>query len=73
MDAAMPAIPKLSTELEGPVRALARSTYLFRGIFIEVAEGCSVEEILAERAEALQLASAVLDQWWTALGLEAEP
>jgi hypothetical protein len=56
--------------LQAPVRALARAAYLFRGVFIQAAEGVPIEQILEERGAVLDLADRTLDLWGAHLGLE---
>jgi hypothetical protein len=68
----IPTIPKVPTKLEEPVRALARAAYVFRGVFVQAAEGKAISEILSERQAVLALAEEVLDAWYTHLNLAGE-
>ncbi len=36
---------------------------MFRGVFVQMAEGKAISEILLERGEYLELAENVLDEW----------
>jgi hypothetical protein len=65
-------IPTVPSELEAPVRALARAAYLLRGVFVELAKGRPLEEVLEQRGQYLELAERVLDRWVEHLGIEAE-
>jgi hypothetical protein len=48
-------IPRIPKNLEEPVRALARSAFLFRGIIVELGQGKSLEEVAAERGDAMKI------------------
>jgi hypothetical protein len=68
----MSTVPNLPENGRDVVRALARAAFLFRGIFIQAAEGRPVPEILEEREAALELANQVLDLRLPALGIDPE-
>ena len=68
----VPEVPTVPGELVEPLRALAQSAFMFRGVFIQVAEGRAVAQIVDERGDALELASAVLDAWAAALGIDPQ-
>jgi len=63
-------IPVVPLELQAPVRALARAASLFRGFFVQAAEGVPIEQILEERGDVLDLADRTLHLWGAHLGLE---
>ena len=65
-----PDIPELPDELTPAVCALAQAAFMFRGVFVQAAEGKPVEEIFEERAEHLALAEKVVDAWCRHLGVE---
>lgn len=63
-------IPIIPTDLQDSVRALTRAAYLFRGAFVQAAEGTSIEQILQERSAVLDEADRTLDLWGNHLGME---
>jgi hypothetical protein len=63
-------IPTIPGKLQNPIRALARAAYLFRGVFVQVAKGSAIEQILQERGAALDLADRTLDSWGDRLGMK---
>jgi hypothetical protein len=67
-----PIVPKLPLDAKDAVRSLARAAFTFRGVFIELAEGRPVDEVLDERNEVLELANEVVSAWLAALGVDPE-
>ncbi len=65
-------IPDLPPDLLTPVRALARAAYLFRGVLLEAMQGRPLDNVLAEREQALRLADRVLNQWADYVGVGAD-
>jgi hypothetical protein len=65
-------IPSIPKELDSPIRSLANAAYLFRGVFVQAAEGKSIEDIVNEREEVLLLAEKVVDTWCAHLGIDSE-
>jgi hypothetical protein len=63
-------IPELPADLVVPVRTLALTASLFRGVFVEVAGGRPLSEILNGREQSLLDAEHVLDLWLSHLKLE---
>jgi hypothetical protein len=63
-------IPMIPTELQDPLNALAQAAYLFRGVFVQAAEGVPIELILQERGTVLDRADRLLDLWGARLGME---
>ena len=53
-----------------PIQTLVRVGYMFRGVFMQSADGKSLQEIYDERGEYLLLADKVLNAWIEALDLE---
>jgi hypothetical protein len=47
-----------------------RAASLFRGFFVQAAEGIPIDQILEERGAVLDLADRTLDLWSSHLGLE---
>ena len=66
----LPEIPNIPEDLLMPIRSLAHSAYMFRGVFMQSADGKSLQEIYDERGEYLLLADKVLNAWIEALNLE---
>jgi hypothetical protein len=64
--------PEPSEEAGAAVRALARSAFIFRGLFVKCGEGQPIRAILEEHHEVLVLASEVLDRWLGMLGIDPE-
>jgi hypothetical protein len=64
-------IPMIPADLQTPIRALARAAYLFRGVFVQVAQGSAIEQILQERGATLDMADRTLDLWGNHLGMKA--
>lgn len=65
-------ICEIPVKLQSPIRSLARVAHLFRGVFVQAAEGRAISRIISERQEALVLAEKVLDAWWSHLRLDTE-
>lgn len=63
-------IPAIPTDLQDAVRALVHAACLFRGLFVQAAEGVPIEQILEEQGCNLDLADQTLDRWGIHLGLE---
>jgi hypothetical protein len=59
-------------KLKSAICALARAAFMFRGVLIEAAEGSSIEDILAQREEALRVSNRVLNKWCEHLGIDQE-
>jgi len=66
----VPEIPEIPEILLLPIRSLAQSAYMFRGVFIQSADGKPLQEIYDERGEYLLLADKILDVWIDALDLD---
>ena len=64
--------PRITEELKLPVQSLARAAFLFRGVFLELADGRPLDDIVAEEDEFLELADVVLNGWISHLGLDNE-
>ena len=56
-------IPKIPEELLSQIRSLARAAYMFRGVFMQAAEGKPLSEIMEERGDYLLLADIVVTAW----------
>jgi hypothetical protein len=67
-----PPIPLIPSELVDAVSALAHAAFIFRGIFVQITEGKSVDEIFAERGPYLVMAERVIDTWCEHLGIDPE-
>jgi hypothetical protein len=68
----LPPIGRIPGDLFHQICSLARAAFLFRGVFVEAAEGKSITNIIDEREDALLLAERVLDAWSSHLGLEVD-
>jgi hypothetical protein len=68
----VPEIPEIPSELQPSIRSLAHAAFIFRGVFVQAAEGRSIDAILAEREEALILSEKVIDAWCKHLRLETD-
>ncbi len=68
----LPTIPKLPRGTREAVAPLARAAFIFRGVFVEAADGRPIEDILDERHDAVALANRVLDHWLMHLGIDPE-
>ena len=66
----IPEIPAIPEEFVLPIQSLVRLAYIFRGMFMQAADGKPLQEIYDERGEYLLLADKVLNAWIEALGLE---
>lgn len=64
-------IPEIPEELGRPIRSLLLAANMFRGLFVQIAEGRGIHEVLAERGEELLLAERVIDRWSSHCDLEA--
>ncbi len=66
----VPVIPDVPEDLQLPIGCLAHTASMFRGVFIQLAEGKPFSEIAEERGEYLMLADRILDAWLISLGLD---
>jgi hypothetical protein len=64
--------PDPSEEAGAAIRALARSAFIFRGLFVMAGNWHSIQDILEEHKEALVEANQVLDRWLGILGIDPE-
>jgi hypothetical protein len=62
-------IPRIPKNLEPSICALANAAFIFRGVFVQAAEGKSIADIRAERCDTLLLAERVIDKWCKHLGI----
>ena len=66
----VPAIPDIPENLQLPIACLANTAFMFRGVFIQLAEGKPLSEIVEERGEYLLLADKIVDAWLDSLELD---
>jgi hypothetical protein len=66
----IPQKPRIPGKLEPAVKALAQSAYLFRGIFVESANGILKQDVGESRTDAIARASEVIDEWISYFGLD---
>ena len=66
----VPEIPNIPDDLLLPIQVLVETGYMLRGVFMQSADGKSLQEIYDERGEYLLLADRVLNAWIEALDLE---
>ena len=65
-------IPKIPEELLSQIRSLARAAYMYRGVFMQAAEGKPLSEIMEERGECLLVADIVVTAWFESLNVEVD-
>ena len=68
----IPEIPDIPKDLLLPIETLVRLAYMFRGVFMQAAEGKPLSEIWEERGEYLLLGDKVLMAWIESLDLEVD-
>ena len=66
----VPEIPDIPEDILLPIQILVQTGYMFRGVFMQSADGKPLQEIYDERGEYLLLADKVLNAWIEALRLE---
>ena len=66
----VPEIPDIPEDILLPIQVLVRIGYMFRGVFMQSADGKSLQEIYDERGEYLLFADRVLNAWIEALDIE---
>jgi hypothetical protein len=69
-DLKVPVIPDIPENLKLPIGCLANTAFMFRRVFIQLAEGKPLSEIVAERGEDLVLEDNILETWFDTLGLD---
>ncbi|HSW64783.1 MAG TPA: hypothetical protein VLH56_15965 [Dissulfurispiraceae bacterium] len=69
----IPEIPPIPDDLRLPIETLVRLAHMFRGVFMQAAEGKPLEEIWQEQGEYLLLGDRVLQAWFESLHLELDP
>lgn len=68
-----PDIPALPPgDAREAVSALANAAFLYRGVFLQLAEGKPLDAIFEERVPYLIMADKVITSWCAALGIEAD-
>ncbi len=68
----VPDIPDIPEDLLPAIVPLVRLAYMFRGVFMQAAEGKSLEDIWEERGEYLLLGDKVLMAWIDSLDLDID-
>ena len=68
----VPKIPDIPEELLLPVQALVRFAHIFRGAFMQSAEGQPLSEIYEEIGEYLLLGDKVITAWMEHLDIEVD-
>lgn len=63
----MPPVPE--GDLRDAVSTLANAAYLFRGVFLQLANGTALDDVFEERAPYLIMADKVVNKWCEHLGL----
>ena len=59
-------------DISSPIETLVKVGYMFRGVFIQAADGKPLSEIIEERGDYLLLADKVLNAWIEALDVEVD-
>jgi len=68
----VPEIPAIPDDLLLPIHTLVGLANMFRGVFMQAADGKPLSEIYEERGEYLLLADKVLNAWVEAVDLETD-